>query len=645
MKHLFFLVFLLVFTPVALTAQPFTFAHVTDAHVGGSTGAEDLKRTVEDINALGNVDFVVVTGDVTEFGSRPELEEARAILDRLQKPWYVVPGNHDSKWSESGCNDFVQVFGAESFSFEKNGILFIGTASGPNMRMAPALVPREQLLWLDSVLTSMRNPQQPVVFINHYPLDESMSNYGKVLELLGTRNVRVTLMGHGHSNKQYDFGGLPGVMGRSNLRAGKERGGYNLVTVRKDTLCFAERVTGMETLPVWCRIPLVERGDQSFLPGKSIPAPPSPGTSEPGTPVPVTHNPGQPFPGQPGSFNPTSGMVSSSSASVVWEAADESDIGAGVAVRGNICVYSRTDGHIVARDLRDGRVIWTYRTGGKVFSTPAIRGNRVVSPSTDGHIRCFDLRKGSLLWDHPTGKPIVASPVIRGKRVFTGSSEGVFRALGLKDGGLLWQFDSVKNFVETRPLVYRQGIYFGSWGNTFYALHRKTGRLLWKREKYANRMLSPAAVWPVAARGKIFIVAPDRRMTALDARTGDEIWDSGKWSCRESIGISGDKKEIYIKNMTEGNVMAFDAKSDTQKVVWECRAGLGYEIAPSPLTQKGDLVFVPTTSGRIVAVDRKKNQVAWNFQAGEALVNHILPLKNNRLLVTTFEGRVACLKY
>ena len=158
-------------------------------------------------------------------------------------------------------------------------------------------------------------------------------------------------------------------------------------------------------------------------------------------------------------------------------------------------------------------------------------------------------------------------------------------------------------------------------------------------------MLSPAAVWPVAARGKIFIVAPDRRMTALDARTGNEIWDSGKWSCRESIGLSGDNKEIYIKNMTEGNVMAFDAKSDTQKVVWECRAGLGYEIAPSPLTQKGDLVFVPTTSGRIVAVDRKKNQVAWNFQAGEALVNHILPLKNNRLLVTTFEGRVACLKY
>lgn len=205
-------------------------------------------------------------------------------------------------------------FRSRELLFEKNGILFIGTASGPNMRMAPALVPREQLLWLDSVLTSMRNPQQPVVFINHYPLDESMSNYGKVLELLGTRNVRVSLMGHGHSNKQYDFGGLRESWGVPT--SGQERRGYNLVTFRKDTLFFAERVTGMETLPSGVEFPwwsgrpilLARKINQHHL----LLVPP-----EPGTPVPVTHNPGQPFPASLVLSNPTSGMVSSSSASVV----------------------------------------------------------------------------------------------------------------------------------------------------------------------------------------------------------------------------------------------------------------------------------------------------------------------------------------
>ena len=599
-----------------LSSQPFVFAHITDTHVGGSTGAEDLRLTVEDINSRKEIEFVLVTGDLTEFGSREELEETRRILDGLTNPWYAVPGNHDSKWSESGCNDFVQIFGAETFTFEHHGIRFIGTASGPNMRMAPALVPREQLLFLDSLLSAMSNPEQPVIFINHYPLDESMSNSGKVLKLLRTRNVAVSLMGHGHSSRLYDFGGLPGVMGRSNLRAGKESGGYNVVTVSRDTLFFAERITGQKTLPIWSKIPLSKDIRHSKL----------------------LHGP---FTGSSSSTStPTLTSINK-----VWEFTDESDIGAGLAVSGSTCIYSRTDGFIVARNIRDGRIIWKFRTGGKVFSTPAIRENRVVCPSTDGKIYCLNVRDGRLLWSYATGKSIVASSVIKGNKVYTGSSEGKFRANCLADGTLIWQYDSVSNFVETRPLLYRGSVYFGSWGNAFYALDRKDGKLLWKREKYGNRMLSPAAVWPVAARGKVFIVAPDRRMTALDAETGKEIWDSRKWTCRESIGMSKDKKEVYIKNMTEGNVMAFDTKADSQAVVWNCAAGLGYEIAPSPVTTDGRLLFVPTTSGVIHVIDVKTHQTVWKYQVSEALVNHILPFGKKQILVTTLDGKVACLAY
>ena len=99
------------------TAQPFQFALVTDTHVGGATGADDLRRTVTDLNGLVDVDFVILSGDVTEFGSDEELLLAKQILDSLEKPLYIVPGNHDSNWSESGANSFRQVFGSETFSF------------------------------------------------------------------------------------------------------------------------------------------------------------------------------------------------------------------------------------------------------------------------------------------------------------------------------------------------------------------------------------------------------------------------------------------------------------------------------------------------------------------------------------------------
>jgi outer membrane protein assembly factor BamB len=145
--------------------------------------------------------------------------------------------------------------------------------------------------------------------------------------------------------------------------------------------------------------------------------------------------------------------------------------------------------------------------------------------------------------------------------------------------------------------------------------------------------------------GKIFIVAPDRHITALDAGSGREIWDSGKYSCRESIGMSKNKKLVYIKNMTEGNVDAFYAKPDSQMIAWECKTGLGYEIAPSPITEKDNLIFVPTTSGIIYAINRKNHQVEWKYKVSNALINYVLPVSRQRILVTAFDGKVACLEY
>ncbi|HCY40501.1 MAG TPA: metallophosphoesterase [Prolixibacteraceae bacterium] len=612
MKSIFQFLFLFIFISYS-QAQTFRFAHVTDTHVGGSTGAEDLLRTIADINQQTDIDFVILSGDVTEFGSEEELLEAKSIISKLSKPCYVTPGNHDSKWSESGNNDFVRIFGAEGYSFQKNGFLFVGTASGPNMRMAPGLVPREQMVFLDSILTNMKDPDQPIIFVNHYPLDESLSNWYEVIDLLKTRNVQVSLLGHGHSNKLFNFEGIPGVMGRSNLRAKNEIGGYNIVTVTSDTIFYAERTPGLQTKPVWCKVPI---GLKNFKHD-------------------ATKWPRPDF-----SFNARYPQVK-----VKWQFQDKSDVGTGIAISGKTAVYANTTGEIVAADKNSGNTIWRYQTSGKIYSTPAISGNLVVCASTDQSIYCLNLKTGQSVWKFSTRRPIVASPAIDSETVYIGSSEGIFRAIDLKTGQLKWQFDQVKNFVESKPLVYEGVVYFGSWGNTFYALNQQTGKLLWKREKYGNRMLSPAAVWPVAATGKVFIVAPDQRMTALDAKSGAEVWDSGEYTCRESIGISKDGKLVYIKNMKEGNFLAFSTSANEQTLAWECEAGLGYEIAPSPITENSKLIFVPTTSGTVVAIDKKTHQVAWKYKLSNALINAIQPVGENEVLVTVLDGRVACIQF
>ena len=216
-----------------------------------------MRRTVFDINSNPAISFVVITGDITEFGSDEELKLAKQILDSLNKPWHIIPGNHDSNWSESGSNSFRKVFGAETFSFTHNGYLFAGTSSGPNMRMGPGQVPRENIVWLDSVLSTMKKLDMPVIYLNHYPQDSSQNNWYDAIDLLKKKNAQLILHGHGHNNRRFNYDGIPAVMGRSNLRAKDSIGGYNIVTLKNDSAIFEIRKPVIQTQSKWLEVSLL----------------------------------------------------------------------------------------------------------------------------------------------------------------------------------------------------------------------------------------------------------------------------------------------------------------------------------------------------------------------------------------------------
>ena len=113
------IIFLLLLSTVAFAQrQSFRFAWLSDTHVGSQTAAADLSTSVLDINGMNDVAFVILSGDVTEMGSDSQLETAKSILDSLKKPYYLIPGNHDTKWSASGCTKFLALWGNDKFFFK-----------------------------------------------------------------------------------------------------------------------------------------------------------------------------------------------------------------------------------------------------------------------------------------------------------------------------------------------------------------------------------------------------------------------------------------------------------------------------------------------------------------------------------------------
>ncbi|GAA0564929.1 outer membrane protein assembly factor BamB family protein [Chitinophaga japonensis] len=592
----------------------FRFAMLSDTHIGNHTAKEDLEMTVQDINAQPGIAFVMISGDITEFGSDEELRLAKSLFDQLQKPWYIVPGNHDTKWSESGCNTFRTVFGGETFSFQYKGYWFIGTNSGPNMRMGPGQVPRENIVWLEQQLEQHPDKKLPIIYVNHYPQDSGLNNWYEALDRLKGRNVKAIICGHGHANRALNFEGIPGIMCRSNLRAKKDIGGYNIVSLVHDSLVFNERRPGRETLPAWHAVALHSSGAPQWMPN-----PPRP-----------SYAMNEEFP----------------QVRTRWSIQEPGDIGSAVAITGGKVIYTNTNGDIKAVSLETGQPVWQFHAKGKIYATPLVHNNYVIVPCTDAQVYCLDARSGRLQWQQATGKAIVSSAARYRDMAIIAGSDGHCRAWDIPTGRLQWDFDSVCNFVETRPLVYQDKVYFGSWGNDFYALDAATGRRIWTWNNGAsNRMFSPAACWPVATGNTLYIVAPDRYMTALDALTGRELWrnrDTANW-VRESMGLSEDSARVYAKTM-QGAVIACNTHADVQEMAWKSPVELGYEICPSPINEHNGTVYVPTQSGVVYALSAKDGALQWRHKFSNCLVNTVQPVNAHTLIASSADGKLVCME-
>lgn len=590
----------------------FRFAWLSDTHVGSNTGEEDLRKSVEDINKFDDVSFTIISGDISQTGKGSDLRLAKSILDGLKKPYYIIPGNHDTKWSESGATDFIKLWGKDRFLFQYSGILFLGLHEGPLMRMADGHFAPEDLRWLDSTLAGI-NKEQPVIIVTHYPVDPQIDNWYELINRVKPFNLKCILVGHGHGNRKLSFEGIKGIMGRSNLRANKPQGGYNLVDVKQDSIHFTERIPGVKTMPEWHRISLetvnyLADTAKYERPGYSI-----------------------------NSRYPE--------AQVSWRKETGYTIASAPAVLKDIAVVGNSSGNVFGISLKNGSKLWSFKTGSAVYGSPEISGDKVVFGSADSNIYCLNVRNGKMIWNFRTAAAVVAVPVISNGTVYIGSTDHKFRALELNSGKLLWEFNQVQEFVESKPLIYQGKVIFGAWDSYLYALDQKTGKLVWKWNNGRTETLySPAACWPVASEGKIFIVAPDRYMTALDAGTGKEVWRTNKFLVRESVGISEDGKSVYARCMND-TVFAVSASANSFSPKWVSNVRYGYDIDPNMPREKDGVVFFGTKNGFVYALEAQSGKTLWAYRTGAALVNNIAVIDKSRIVVTTLDGSIMLLTY
>lgn len=608
------LVLILIYSlPVFAQTKPFRFAFISDTHIGSPNGGaeEDLRRTVADINRMKEIDFVVLTGDITELGTYSELRLAKLLLDSLSIPYYIIPGNHDTGWSESGGLGFTEVFGKDRFYVRHNGVHFIGCASGPYVRMSDGHVPRDAMNWMKDIIGKIKR-DEPIIFLNHYPLDNGLDNWYEVIDLLKSKNTILALCGHGHANRTVTAEGIPSVMGRSNLRAKATEGGYNLVYVRKDSILFTERKPVSESLHTW---KVVANQKQQYK-NKTFPRPDF-------------------------SMNRNDSFVRITPA---WAYQSSANVISTPVVTDNLVVFGNQQGLVEALGLQDGKRKWKFKTTGPVFSSPAASGNFVVLGSADGFVYALDSRTGKLKWKYGAGAAVLGSPLISGDTVYIGTSAHSFLALHLQKGSSIWTFTGLQGPIVSQAVLGGDKIIFGAWDRHLYALDRNNGSLAWKWNNGSSVInFSPAACIPVIKDSLVYVAAPDRYLTALHLDDGKVVLRTNKAVVRESIGISEDGKFIYGKTMQD-TVVAFLTGNHSPEPAWKINAAYGYEHAPSMLIEKEGKLFFGTRNGIVYLLDPSSQKVLGKYRIDNSMVNTVRPLDGRTVLAATMDGKVTLLR-
>jgi 3',5'-cyclic AMP phosphodiesterase CpdA len=193
-------------------------AQISDLHIAedGSSirefvdANEKLERAVDYLNAMPmRPDVVIATGDLTDHGRAAQYELLAAILDRLDVPLLLIPGNHDERGPFlerfAKTHGYLPADGPVQYVVDDHDVRLIAIDSTRDDHH-DGEVDDAQLAWLDRTLAARRD-DPTVVFLHHPPFTTGiwwMDCIGLAgahgLETIVRRHpqVRLVLAGHLH---------------------------------------------------------------------------------------------------------------------------------------------------------------------------------------------------------------------------------------------------------------------------------------------------------------------------------------------------------------------------------------------------------------------------------------------------------------
>ncbi len=608
-----YLIFLLFVSHIAVFSQE-KFAWISDTHVGYDGADNELGEVVGLINSIDEIAFVVATGDITEKGLNEEIETASSVLNELNKPLFIIPGNHDTKWSESGCTKFAEIWDDNKFIHETNSTIFIGMNSGITMKGGGGHFTPEDISWLKDELSQIDTTLE-IIFFSHHPLNEDIDNWFEVSNLLRDHNIKAVLNGHGHNNKISEFNGIPAAMSRSTLSKGKKSYGFTLVENSEDAIVFYE--VEKDTLPNYW------------------------GTIHKNKPLNIKQIEIPQFKNNRASIDWQKDLnVSLSAEPIYW----------------NDRVYTVDYSGLLSCIDSSGTILWDYDMFGDVISKPAIFDGVIATATLQGDLVILNAKTGEQVQTIGFDDAIIAPIVMFNytgpqnllmpkytkstAAIIITTSSGKVTCYDLETLQEHWVNKDAKGMIEVEPTIIGNKLIYGSWDTYLYCLDTKNGTTIWKWKESDSFYYSPAVCKPVTDGKNLFITTPEKYTYAIDLRQGVTTWKKKVYNGWESIGISKDKRKLFVKSYEDHFHIV---SAVTTNWVKDINMKFGIDTMPTtPIEWEKNILF-GAKNGNVYLIDKDGKYKSLIF-LGSSRVQNVQQIGYNQFLASNMDGQIVAVQ-
>ncbi|UCH82994.1 MAG: choice-of-anchor D domain-containing protein, partial [Candidatus Latescibacterota bacterium] len=162
-------------------------------------------------------------------------------------------------------------------------------------------------------------------------------------------------------------------------------------------------------------------------------------------------------------------------------------------------------------DDSTGELIWSYDTGGRVFSSPCVADDKVYVGSYDSKmILCLDAANGDSLWTYTVSLPIYGSPVAANGKVYFGATNRWLYCLDANTGSVNWSYYT-GGAVYGAPTVADGMVYVGTYNDKIVCVNESSGSLVWSYTTGDYVDTSPAI-----ADGRLYVGSRDNKVYAFE---------------------------------------------------------------------------------------------------------------------------------